>query len=217
MTARSKAAIKAFFETGDKPTQVQFEDLIDSYLDYNPVIEAISTVVSTGTGFLKVEASSSAVMVPVGTIGQVIVQSSVAASVRTELGITGNSYTYSVGSAAGTIPVFTAAQSLDGLVEAITGMIESPTSGKNYVLDQYAAYPYNIEWVAAKCSAGAAGIVVQVEGSAVGNTAVEVSATERIASAAAGRSVAVGNTVKIVCTSASSAADMAFTVKVIRQ
>lgn len=33
MTARSKSEIKAFFETGDRPTQTQFSDLVDSYID----------------------------------------------------------------------------------------------------------------------------------------------------------------------------------------
>ncbi len=33
MTARDKATIKTFFETGDKPNQSQFQDLIDSYVD----------------------------------------------------------------------------------------------------------------------------------------------------------------------------------------
>lgn len=33
MTAQSKAVIKSYFETGDKPTQQQFIDLIDSYAD----------------------------------------------------------------------------------------------------------------------------------------------------------------------------------------
>ena len=33
MTAQSKTVIKSYFQTGDKPTQAQFEDLIDSYQD----------------------------------------------------------------------------------------------------------------------------------------------------------------------------------------
>jgi len=33
MTAQNKTTIKGYFETGDKPTQAQFADLIDSYLD----------------------------------------------------------------------------------------------------------------------------------------------------------------------------------------
>lgn len=33
MTASNKTTIKAFFETGDKPTQSQFGDLIDSYVN----------------------------------------------------------------------------------------------------------------------------------------------------------------------------------------
>lgn len=33
MTQRSEAALKAFFETGDKPTESQFADFIESYLN----------------------------------------------------------------------------------------------------------------------------------------------------------------------------------------
>ncbi len=33
MTAQSKATIKSYFETGDRPTQAQFANLVDSYLD----------------------------------------------------------------------------------------------------------------------------------------------------------------------------------------
>jgi len=34
MTAQSKSTIKSYFETGDRPTQAQFIDLIDSYADF---------------------------------------------------------------------------------------------------------------------------------------------------------------------------------------
>lgn len=33
MTAQNKATIKSYFESGDKPTQAQFADLVDSYID----------------------------------------------------------------------------------------------------------------------------------------------------------------------------------------
>ena len=33
MTARDKTTIKSYFERGDKPTQAQFADLVDSYID----------------------------------------------------------------------------------------------------------------------------------------------------------------------------------------
>lgn len=47
MTARSKAEIKAYFQTGDKPTQAQFEDLVDSYQDFGS--EVLNYELDTGT------------------------------------------------------------------------------------------------------------------------------------------------------------------------
>lgn len=44
MTARSKPAMKALFETGDRPSQSDFGDLIDSYADFSTA----GTVVSAG-------------------------------------------------------------------------------------------------------------------------------------------------------------------------
>jgi hypothetical protein len=52
MTAKSKDAIKAFFETGDKPTQSQFIDLIDSFVDKNGPVGSLETIASgLSTGF----------------------------------------------------------------------------------------------------------------------------------------------------------------------
>ena len=49
MTARVKSSIKAFFETGDKPTQTQFEDLIDSYQNIDGSLTAIVTGADNAT------------------------------------------------------------------------------------------------------------------------------------------------------------------------
>lgn len=43
MTAQGKATIKAYFETGDKPTQAQFADLVDSYQDANSTLLQIAS------------------------------------------------------------------------------------------------------------------------------------------------------------------------------
>lgn len=52
MTAKTKAQIKAFFETGDKPTESQFIDFIDSYVDKSGPMGQIETAASAGnTGF----------------------------------------------------------------------------------------------------------------------------------------------------------------------
>lgn len=72
MTARSKTAIKAFFETGDVPTQTQFGDLIDSYMDVGTLIDALRITVTQsshglaagdvvrmdGTTYVKAQADS---------------------------------------------------------------------------------------------------------------------------------------------------------------
>ena len=52
MTARAKSAIKAFFETGDVPTQTQFADLIDSYQDVSALLTAIAGLTPTDSNFI---------------------------------------------------------------------------------------------------------------------------------------------------------------------
>ena len=48
MTAKSKKDVKAFFETSDKPTEAQFIDLIDSYVDKSGPIGTLETAASAG-------------------------------------------------------------------------------------------------------------------------------------------------------------------------
>ena len=48
MTAKSKTDIKAFFETGDKPTEAQFIDLIDSYVDKSGPLGTLEAAASAG-------------------------------------------------------------------------------------------------------------------------------------------------------------------------
>lgn len=49
MTAQTKTVVKTYFETGDRPTQAQFVDLIDSYQDTDVVL---STLTSSATGIV---------------------------------------------------------------------------------------------------------------------------------------------------------------------
>jgi len=42
MAAQPKATIKGYFQTGDKPTEAQFAELIDSYKDF-PTLESKTT------------------------------------------------------------------------------------------------------------------------------------------------------------------------------
>jgi hypothetical protein len=53
MTSKTKAEIKAFFQTGDKPTEAQFIDFIDSYVDKSGplgTLEAAASGLATGVG-----------------------------------------------------------------------------------------------------------------------------------------------------------------------
>ncbi len=57
MTSKTKQQIKAFFETGDKPTESQFIDFIDSYVDKSGPLGALETAVSGGgSGFVYASA-----------------------------------------------------------------------------------------------------------------------------------------------------------------
>lgn len=57
MTAQNKSTIKSYFETGDKPTQAQFEDFIDSYQDAAANLGTLSSA-SIGAFGLQVLALS---------------------------------------------------------------------------------------------------------------------------------------------------------------
>jgi len=46
MSAEGRTALKAYFETGDKPTQAQFENLIDSFVNKTDDVPFISTVLN---------------------------------------------------------------------------------------------------------------------------------------------------------------------------
>jgi hypothetical protein len=53
MASKTKAEIKAFFQTGDKPTEAQFIDFIDSYVDKSGplgTLEAAASAGGTGVG-----------------------------------------------------------------------------------------------------------------------------------------------------------------------
>lgn len=51
MAELGRAALKAFFETGDKPTEAQFADFIDSYFNFidNDTIDLLQTLYSSAT------------------------------------------------------------------------------------------------------------------------------------------------------------------------
>lgn len=61
MTALPKATIKTYFETGDKPTQSQFIDLIDSYQNVNSTLTTLASATVNPGGLLLLARTSAQV------------------------------------------------------------------------------------------------------------------------------------------------------------
>lgn len=82
MTAQSKTTIKSYFQTGDKPTQAQFVNLIDSYQDAATNLGTLSSASVTPRG-LQLLASTSA---QVGDVGLQVLAAATSADVINIIG-----------------------------------------------------------------------------------------------------------------------------------
>jgi P2-related tail formation protein len=213
MTAVTKASAKAYFNTGDKPTQAEFEDLIDSYQDASTVLTTLSTVLATAGGLVRVSAGE-ITTVSAGTAGlQVLAAVTTAAAQQALGGSTLGRVVYEIASTAAL-----QSQVFTGMVEAISGQIESPVSGQVYVLDHAASYPYTVNSLITRSSAGSGTFAAKIDGTNItGLATVGISAAGSNSAAATGaNSVATSARLTLVATGLSSAADFAFTMKITR-
>ena len=118
MAIIAKAAVKAYFETDDKPTEAQFIDLVDSYLDFDPTILAIATAAQAGqAGLLVIEATGQATVkaLGAGVIAFLGATTTAAARNALELGTLATADSIGIGevenSTSGSLLVFNAAGS----------------------------------------------------------------------------------------------------------
>lgn len=92
MTVADKTTIKSYFEIGDRPTQAQFADLIDSAIRDATVAIADGIENDGIIGLLYIKSNVSVTAVPQGTYGTRLIAAkttaAVAENIRTELGIT---------------------------------------------------------------------------------------------------------------------------------
>ncbi len=88
---------------------------------------------------------------------------------------------------------------------------ETPTA-KTYIITTQMPYAWTITQVAAKTRAGTCTVQVRINGTNVTGGSVSVTTTEATSTATAANSVAANDTVDIVVTSPSSAADLSVTV-----
>ena len=95
MTARDKSSIKAFFETGDTPTQTQFGDLVDSYCDFDSTLLAIASAAQGGqTGIVVIEATAQVTTRSIGAFGVIMVGAATTAAAVASLAITSDERSY---------------------------------------------------------------------------------------------------------------------------
>jgi hypothetical protein len=107
MAAATKTSVKSNFQTGDIPTQAQFEELIDSYQDFHDVLQAIATAAQGGgTGVVIIEGSADATTAAIGAMGKRIITAETTASVATNFNLVTTDTTQTI----------TGAKTFDGLV-----------------------------------------------------------------------------------------------------
>lgn len=214
MAVQSKTTVKTYFNTGDKPTEAQFGDLIDSYQDYSQVLTSFASAASSAAiGLVKVSAGD-VTFVSAGVVGQRVLAAETTAAARDPLGL-GTAATENVGTSASNIPQFNATGGLTGLKEALTGFFDAPASGKTYTLDESAPFTYTVNSLVIKASAGTGSVRLLVNGSAMAGSAIGVSANRN--SASTNGSVLVGERLAIQFVSAdSSCVDVGFSIKTTR-
>lgn len=89
MTAQNKTTIKSYFQTGDRPTQAQFADLIDSYQDTNTNLTTLASanLGAVGLQVLSCVTSASAQSAIGGTtVGRAVFQATTTAAAQQALG-----------------------------------------------------------------------------------------------------------------------------------
>jgi hypothetical protein len=101
--------------------------------------------------------------------------------------------------------------------EELSGMIKAAADG-TYVLSQYAKYAMDIVDITLKTSAGTVTVALNREGAAITDCgAIAASGTEATqAAGAASKRVAVGETLTLVLSSASSLGDLSYSIKATR-
>lgn len=119
MAIKTKASIASKFETGDKPTESEFLDLIDTFVP-----------ISTGgaTGVMEVLSTASTTAINVGTVGVRVFNADTTASARAPLGLIAAASGGTVGQQLFDADTTASAQGHLGIEQIGTIIIESDTT-----------------------------------------------------------------------------------------
>lgn len=85
MAIVSAAVLKGYFEAGDKPTQAQFGDLVDSTYSGEIGAQIVSAASAGSTGLLQIDSASAVSFLVPGSAGRAVVTAGTPASIRTIL------------------------------------------------------------------------------------------------------------------------------------
>lgn len=123
MTIKTPASLKSFFEAGDRPSQVQFVDLIDSTYS-GEIGAAIVSGAAVSAGVLRIDSASAVSILDSGSAGEAVLAAGTLASARTvlEAGSAGQAVWLSdtAASAQTAIDVTAATMTKAGLIEIAT-------------------------------------------------------------------------------------------------
>lgn len=126
MTALPKSNIKAYFQTGDLPTQSNFSDLVDSYQNASTALNAIIAASAGANQIIYFTSGSAASPTNLGIFGKAFIAASTTAAAFNQLGAT------AIGTQLFTAATTAAAQAPLGLGTA--ALQNTGTSGNNIPL-----------------------------------------------------------------------------------
>lgn len=130
MAIKTPASLKSFFEQGDRPTEAQFIDLIDSTYSGEIGAAIVSAASAGNTGLLQIDSASAISFLAPGSAGRAVVTAGTPASIRTVLSAaSAGDGIFQIGTV-GSVRSFIEAASTSAATTASAGLIEIATTAE---------------------------------------------------------------------------------------
>lgn len=130
MAIKTVASLKSFFEQGDKPTEAQFGDLIDSTYSGEIGAAIVSAVSAGNTGLINVTNASAVTFNATATAGLAVLSANTPASARTVLSAaSAGDAVFQIGTV-GSVRTFIGAASTSAATTTSAGIIEIATTAE---------------------------------------------------------------------------------------
>lgn len=130
MVIRTVASLKSFFEKGDKPSEENFSDLIDSTYSGEIGAAIVSAASAGSTGVLQIDSASAVSFLATGTAGIALLSANTPASARTALSAaSAGDAIFQIGTIA-SVRSFIGAASTSAATTASAGIIQIATTAE---------------------------------------------------------------------------------------